>query len=360
MGQAIKIGYRKQGLGVFQMSATEVNALRVAGIGAGYFAQFHYDAWRRLEGASLVAVADRVRSKAEGFGGVAYGDPAAMLAAERPDIVDIVTPPGSHLAMIELALKHGVKAIICQKPFCGDLESARAAVVLAEAAGTPLIVHENFRFQPWYRALKREIDAGRVSELLQVTFRLRPGDGQGPEAYLSRQPGFQKMRKFLIHETGVHWIDTFRFLVGEPDSVYADLRQLNDAIAGEDAGIVIFGYPGGLRCLFDGNRLADHPAEDHRRTMGEGSIEGTAGEIRLRGDGSLHFRAKGALTELEIFASPPDTGFGGDCVAALQAHVIAGLKTGSPFENSGRDYLRNLEVEEAVYQAADRGQKIEL
>ncbi|MEO0763052.1 MAG: hypothetical protein AAFZ09_14815, partial [Pseudomonadota bacterium] len=60
-------------------------------------------------------------------------------------------------------------------------------------------------------------------------------DGQGPDAYHARQPYFQRMPRFLVHETAVHWIDTFRYLMGEAETVYADLRRLNPAIAGEDA-----------------------------------------------------------------------------------------------------------------------------
>ena len=39
--------------------------LRVAGLGAGYFSRFHYDAWRRLDRVELIAVADRALPKAE-------------------------------------------------------------------------------------------------------------------------------------------------------------------------------------------------------------------------------------------------------------------------------------------------------
>ncbi len=66
---------------------------------------------------------------------------------------------------------------------------------------------------------------------MQAICRLRPGDGQGPEAYLDRQPYFQTMEKFLIHETGVHWVDTFAYLFGPAQSVYAGLRRVNPAIA---------------------------------------------------------------------------------------------------------------------------------
>ena len=334
--------------------------LRIAGIGAGYFSQFHYDAWKALPRAELVAVADRLRQKAEAVGVEAFDDVEAMLPRVAPDIVDIVTPPESHLDMIRCALAQGVKAIICQKPFCGELAQAEEATALADAAGVPLVVHENFRFQPWYRTLQREMAAGRVGDVLQVTFRLRPGDGQGAEAYLDRQPYFQQMPRFLVHETAVHWIDTFRFLLGEPDQVYADLRRLNPNIRGEDAGYFIYGYRDGRRALFDGNRLLDHAAENQRRTMGECSVEGTEGEMRLLGDGSVSFRARGAQA-WESLAPPPDVpGFGGGCVAALQAHVVAALLEGTPLENTASSYLRNIRIELALYDSAESGQRTDI
>ena len=90
--------------------------------------------------------------------------------------------------------------------------------------GGQLVVHENFRWQPWYREAHRLIRDGVLGKLHSVAFRLRPGDGQGPRAYLERQPYFQKMPRLLVHETAIHWIDTFRFLMGEITAVYASLH----------------------------------------------------------------------------------------------------------------------------------------
>lgn len=334
--------------------------LRVVGLGAGYFSRFHYDAWQRLDRAELIGVADRDLTKARAVGTAAYTDAAAMLAELQPDLVDIVTPPDTHLDMIALAIDAGVKAIVCQKPFCGSLEKAKRGLALSADAGVTLVVHENFRFQPWYRSLRREIDTGRLGQVLQITFRLRPGDGQGPDAYLQRQPYFQKMPRFLIHETGVHWIDTFRFLLGEPEFVLADLRRLNPAITGEDAGYFVLGYPDGARALFDGNRLLDHAAEDRRRTMGECSVEGTAAEIQLLGDGSLRLRDSGTSKWRLLAPPPPDLGFGGDCVLALQRHVVDALLDGAQLENEAEAYLRNMEIEEAIYRSAETGRKIDV
>ncbi len=334
--------------------------IRVACLGAGYFAQFHYDSWSRMPEVELVGACDHDLVKAAATGVPAYDDLGQMLDETAPDILDIILPSEAHATAIETATSHGVSTIICQKPFCRALAEARHMAHRAEAAGVALVVHENFRFQPWYRAIKAALDSAAIGIFHQATFRLRPGDGRGPKAYLDRQPYFQKMPRFLVHETAVHWIDTFRYLFGNPISVYADLRKLNPVIAGEDAGYIIFEYPKGQRAIFDGNRHLDHAADNLRRTMGEGLIEGTSGVMSLTGDGAIQLRARGALEGIELLAANTWSGFGGDCVHALQRHVVAHVMTGAALENTAESYLRVLEIEEAVYASAEQGRKIEL
>ena len=336
--------------------------LRVATVGAGYFARFHHEAWARMPGVRLVGVCDTNAERAEAyraeFGAeAAYGDAATMLAAARPDLLDIAAPPAVHRDLVALAAGHKVD-VICQKAFTRSLQEARETVALAEAAGIRLVVHENFRFQPWFRTIRRLIEDGMIGAVFSASFRLRPGDGQGPAAYLDRQPYFQTMERFLIHETGIHFIDTFRFLFGDCGSVYADLRRLNPAIAGEDAGMVVFGHESGVRALFDGNRLSDHIAQNRRLTMGELLIDGSAGTLRLDGEANLFFRPFGSNAEEAVDYPWQKRGFAGDCVHALQAHVVAGLRDGKPLENTGAAYLRNLEVEDAVYRSSAEGRRI--
>lgn len=338
--------------------------MRVATIGAGYFSQFHHEAWARLPSTVLAAVCDRDEAAAcnmaEAHGAHAiYTDAAQMLDAVRPDIVDIITPPATHKALITLAAERGI-ATICQKAFCQSLQEAREAAAIAREAGIPLVVHENFRFSPWYREMARLLDEGLLGTLYGATFRLRPGDGQGPDAYLQRQPYFQTMERFLIHETAIHFIDTFRFLFGPTRSVYADLRRLNPAIKGEDAGLVVFDHGNGVRAVFDGNRLSDHVAQNRRLTMGELVVEGSAGTLRLDGDGGLHIRRFGENTETPHPYAWDNRGFAGDAVYRLQAHVVDHLHTGSPLENTAEAYLANLEVEEAIYRANQDGRQVEV
>ncbi|MCZ0963942.1 Gfo/Idh/MocA family protein [Paracoccus benzoatiresistens] len=331
--------------------------LRVACVGAGYFSQFHYGSWARMDRVKLVGACDQDLQKARATGLPAFDDLPLMLADVAPDLLDIILPPAAHAAAVRAALAAGVKSIICQKPFCTDLEQAHQILAEAEQAGARIVIHENFRFQPWYRCIRTALDDGMIGDVLQLTFRLRPGDGQGPDAYLDRQPYFQKMSRFLIRETGVHWVDTFRFLLGEPLSVYADLRQVNPAIAGEDAGYVIFEHAGGIRALLDANRCLDHVAENHRRTMGEALVEGTQGTLMLTGDGAVTLRRFGTSDQLVLLPPNCHQGFGGDCVHHLQSHVVSGILDGSPLENLGRDYLSVMQTEDAIYRSADTGCK---
>jgi predicted dehydrogenase len=61
--------------------------LRVAGLGAGYFSGFHYDAWQRLDDAVLVGAADTDLAKAVATGAPAFETLGEMLAATRPDLL---------------------------------------------------------------------------------------------------------------------------------------------------------------------------------------------------------------------------------------------------------------------------------
>ena len=158
--------------------------IRVAGVGAGYFSRFHYDGWLRNSDVQLVGIADRDPEKAKAMaqrdGDVPVFETLdAMIGAASPDLIDIIAPPTVHLELIDQATRAGLP-VICQKPFCTSIDEAKAAIKLAEERGVLLVVHENFRFQPWYRKLAELIRDGALGDIYQITFRLRPGDGQGP------------------------------------------------------------------------------------------------------------------------------------------------------------------------------------
>jgi predicted dehydrogenase len=223
-----------------------------------------------------------------------------------------------------------------------------------------LIVHENFRFMPWFREMHSLIQLGHFGELHGISFRLRPGDGQGPSAYLERQPYFQTMPRLLVVETAIHYIDTFRYLMGEVVAVSARLRRLNPVIQAEDSALITFEFENSSTGLFDGNRLNSHPAKNPRRTLGEMWLEGSRGVMRLDGEAKLWWTPHQGTETAHNYDAGPSTGFGGGACGGLQSHVVAALKHQSPLENTAQDYLRNILIQEAVYASHASGQRVVL
>lgn len=334
--------------------------LRVAIVGTGFFSGFHFDAWDRVPQATIVAAAarsnlERARAQAGTFGvDDVFDDLVELVEATDPDVIDIVTPPATHLGIVETLAPLGVPLLL-QKPLAPDLTTSVAVVETAEKYDCELIINENWRFRPWFREVKRLLDAGTLGEPEMIRFTTRPGDGRGEDAYMDRQPRFREMPRLLIHEGGIHMIDTFRFLVGEIDRVLAHLWRQNPVIAGEDSGYVLFNFVDGQHGVYDGSRLGEHQAANMRLTVGEFLLEGSEGYVRLDGDGRLWIKPVKQPEYQHEYAFTTE-GFGGDSVRLLHQHVADHLLDGAPVENTGREFLTNCYIEDAIYRSDDTDQ----
>ncbi|MEX0886797.1 MAG: Gfo/Idh/MocA family oxidoreductase [Phycisphaeraceae bacterium] len=336
------------------MMATD-GSLRGVMIGAGYFGDVQADAWQRVEGARIVAVCDRdeprARKMADRYGiEQVYADAAAMLDAERPDFVDIVTRPDAHLALTRLAAERGCH-VLCQKPAAATLDEARRIVDVCAQRDVRLMINENWRWQPWYRWLRDAIARGEIGEPFHSRVVIRRGDGQGSDAF-ARQPYFREMPRLLIFETLIHTIDVSRFLFGDVGRVACVHRRLNPHLAGEDYALLTLEMASGVTVLVDANRYAP-PAVKPFRIPETTTVEGTGGTLSLTMDGGIERRGLDGTTQCET-RDWPDVGYFGDAARATQQHFVDGLRTGAPFETDGPDNLKTLATVFAAYDAAEK------
>jgi D-apiose dehydrogenase len=329
-------------------------------IGAGYFARFQAEAWRRIPAAEIVAVADSAPGKARAFAAEfsiprAYESAAEALDRERPDFLDIATRPESHLELTLNAARRGVH-VICQKPMAPSYSDCVRMVEECEGAGVRLLIHENWRWQPWYREVRRLLDAGVLGNVFQFTFRWRTGDGRGPEPYTA-QPYFREMPRLLVYETLVHLLDTARYLGGEIARVFCTNRRVNPAIASEDQSIVLAAFRNGAPALIDANRISGPvPAPV---AMNDLTVEGERAALRLSPDGRLWLTEYGRDEHEHPFPTTAE-GYKGDSVRSTQAHLIECLRAGRPSESDGRDYLNTVRAVFACYRSAETGQAVAL
>ena len=313
-----------------------------------------------IPGAAITAVADCAPGKAQAFAekfGIAraYEDVEEALDREKPDFVDIVTRPESHLDLARRVAQRGLH-VICQKPMAPTWEDCVGMVEACEAAGVRLFIHENWRWQPWYREIKRLLDAGSLGRVFQLTFQWRTGDGRGPEPY-AVQPYFRLMPRLLVYETLVHLLDTARFLGGEIASILCANRRVNPVIVGEDRSLILVVFEGGLLGLIDANRISGTvplPVAVNSLT-----VEGDKAVLRLSPDGRLWLTEHGQAEREHPFPTTAE-GYKGDSVRATQEHLIGCLRSGKPSESEGRDYLKTVRAVFACYRSAQTGQAVTL
>ena len=125
--------------------------LRVAVVGAGKMGRHHALAVRRLpEAATLVAVADRTPEYAKALGeelGVpAFTDVEHLMREAHPDVVHVVTPPGTHEPVATAALNGGAH-IYVEKPFAESSSEAESLLRLAARHGRQVCAGHQLLFE---------------------------------------------------------------------------------------------------------------------------------------------------------------------------------------------------------------------
>jgi len=329
-------------------------------IGCGFFAVNQLHGWADAKGASVVAICDRDPKRLELVGeqfGIErrYTDARAMLEAEKLDFVDIATTVESHRPLVELTTSFRLPTI-CQKPFAPTLEDAKAMVAAAKAAGVPLMVHENFRWQSPIRKVKSILDSGEIGKPYfgRVSFR------SGYDIY-SGQPYLATAKRFIVDDLGVHVLDVARYLFGDVDTLAARTARVNPKIVGEDTATMLLGHENGVTSVVDCSYSTRRAVEQFPETWIE--IDGSEGSLRLGQGYALDvYGRSGARTEdvsppLLPWASKPWHNVQ-ESVAAIQQHWIDCLRDGAEPSTSGDDNLKTFALVEASYRSAEAGETL--
>jgi predicted dehydrogenase len=323
---------------------------RGAIIGCGFFGNIQIEAWRRMQGVEMIAACDASLDRARSTELSAYSDAEQMLDSEQLDFVDIATRPDTHLPLIRAAIARGIP-VICQKPMAQSMTEAIEIARLVRESGVRVMIHENWRWQPWYREARQKIRNGAIGQPLDYTFRIRQRDGLGDNPF-PNQPYFREMPRLLIYETLIHPIDTARFLFGEIATVQAHTRRFNPLLRGEDRALVILTHENGTDGIIDGNRWVN--PNPPGPAMGDAVFEGTEGTIHVLANGELYLNGE------RVWADTTHVGYKGDSVRATQQHFIDCLSDGTPFETDAESYLASYAAVEAAYRSADEKRVVSL
>ena len=219
-----------------------------------------------------------------------YADVAEMLDRERPDVLDVATPPEAHAAQARMAAERGVH-ILCQKPMTPDLaESERLVTDVGDRVR--FMVHENWRFRPQYRQAAAWLAAGPRRPRARVPddraqLGARHPRCSGRSFAVERQPFFAGLDRFLIMEVLIHHLDTVRYLAGPLRVTAAAVGRVSTEIRGRTSPSSTswppIGAPGSVTGNFSAAGFPPLPS-DRLELVGEnGTIAFESGVLRLIG-----------------------------------------------------------------------------
>ncbi len=206
--------------------------IRVGVIGCGAISHSHLRSYAKSGRARIVAVADPLQAAAEArareYDARAYTDYADLLRAEELHAVSICTPPPSHRAITEHAAARGLH-VLCEKPLAMSVAEGEAMVAAARRARVLLLTAFCNRFYTPITKAKEWLDAGKLGPLHHL--RLRFG---GVELMAGTWLADPAQGGGLLWESGQHYVDLFRHLVGEMKNIYAKGGTLAQDIPGTD------------------------------------------------------------------------------------------------------------------------------
>ncbi|SMD01174.1 Gfo/Idh/MocA family oxidoreductase [Rhizobium sp. RU36D] len=335
-----------------------MSRLRVGIIGLGMAAGHHARSFADLADKVEVAAAfSPTASRREAFA-KAYGFPTldnadAIFGDATIDAVAILTPPNTHLELVERAAKAG-KHILLEKPLDITLERAEAIVAVADAAGVTLSVMLQNRYRPAMLALEKLLLEGRLGELVEASASIR---NWRPQSYYDEPGRGTKTRDGggVLLTQGVHTIDLLLTLAGIPTDVKAFARTSPvHRMETEDQVCAALCYANGAMGTLTATTTAFPGYPEQIMLIGtKGSAVLTGSQLEVRFTDGTVFSEGGGAVGSGSGADP--MAFGHDLHRALIDDFVTAIRDDVKVKVTGQDALNAQRFIDVILAAAKDG-----
>jgi myo-inositol 2-dehydrogenase / D-chiro-inositol 1-dehydrogenase len=246
-----------------------VRPLRIGVIGVGRIGRMHAELLARQVPRAAVAVVQDVRPAAAEAVGGELGVPVAasadeVLAAPGVDAVAICSSTDTHADLLVAAAQAG-KPAFCEKPISLDLAQVDRALAAVEAAGIPVQIGFNRRFDPAHQSVADTVAAGTIGDVHLV--RISSRDPAPPPLEYVRTSGG------LFLDMTIHDFDMARYVTrSEVTEVFARGALRIDpsfAEAGDvDTAVVTLTHADGCLTVIDNSRQAAYGYDQRVEAFG--------------------------------------------------------------------------------------------
>ncbi|MET7401887.1 Gfo/Idh/MocA family oxidoreductase [Dactylosporangium sp. NPDC005572] len=321
-------------------------SVRTAVVGTGNIARIHVEALRELgDRVTVVAGVDIDEARAREFCAVhgiprAGADLPAVLAATRPDLVHVCTPPGAHLDAARAALAAGAHVLIEKPPTL----TLREFDELAAAGPVATVFQHRFgagvqrlRAADFGRPLVAQCDTSwfRPQEYFDVPWRGNwDTEGGGPT---------------MGH--GIHQMDLLLAVLGEWTEVRAVARRQARRVATEDLSLALVEFASGAVASVVNSVLSPREESRLRFDFERATVELT----HLYGYGDDNWRVTPAPGHEAVVTAEWSGPAGPSGHRAQFAAVLDALEAGEPLPVTAAEARRTLSLVAAIYASAFTG-----
>lgn len=331
---------------------TPTGRLRAAVVGAGGIAQAAHlpAATAHADVLSVVAVVDVDRERARAVARnwripAVYTEVDAMLAAERPDLVFVCTPPAAHRTAVISCLDAGAW-VWCEKPPALSL-AEYDEMAAHERDGGPYVAYV---FQQRYgaaaRRLRSWIGDGTIGPALvglcQTLWYRPPAYFEVPwRGRWATEGGGPTMGH------GIHQLDLLLWLLGDWTEIRASMATLQRPVETEDVSMAIVRFAGGTMVSVVNSLLSPREVSHLRLDFTDATVELT----HLYGYDNSHWTWTPAPGRTPVAGWPPEPDVPSGHAAAL-GDLLAALRAGVRPAAGGADGRRVLELIAGLYRSA--------
>ena len=244
----------------------------IAVLGTGRIGKMHAELIdRQVPGLDLHSVFDvyteGARAVADDLGCEVAGSTEEVMSS-NVDAVAICTSTDTHVDLVVAAAEAG-KAIFLEKPISLNLSEVDRALAAVEAAGVPLQIGFNRRFDAAHAAALQAVIDGSVGDvhMLRITSR---DPAPPPIEYIKVSGG-------IFNDMTIHDFDMARFITGsEVVDVYATAAVRVDPAIGEagdvDTAVVVLTHENDAITTIDNSRQAVYGYDQRVEVFGSGGM----------------------------------------------------------------------------------------
>jgi len=135
-----------------------------------------------------------------------YSDYRELIADESVEVIDLLTQPTLRQEVVAAAADAG-KPVITEKPLAGSLDEAQRMAEIAESAGIPLAVHQNYRWRKMCFLARHIIRRGLIGEPYFASIEIIGRQ----DVALAEHPFYSQCHDFLTVQWDNHLADLLRY-----------------------------------------------------------------------------------------------------------------------------------------------------